>query len=399
MNLCLFTSNYPYGNSEPFIDNEINHLSKRFNKIYVFSFKEKTQLEKTLPNNVELVSLSKVYHRRKILKSNFLITIKVIFQEINANGLFKSNLTFKISNFLRLLSISDSLATWFEKYNLDNFINYSYWLDDWATVLSILKRKNIISAFICRAHGFDLYNYRTKYKVINYRRFQLENVNKVVTVSKDGCSYLKMAYMKYSDKFFHSYLGTNDYGLSIYRPSKKLKILTISRLVPLKRINLLVQILNNITIDLEWVHFGDGELKNELKNNIKLLPKNISVELRGRRENKEMMNFIKNNHFDVFINISEFEGLPVSIMEAISFGIPVFATNAGGTNEIVNSRTGKLFDVNLNKMDLSNSLNNFFKTKYSKEDFRLKVRKYWKENFDSNKNYKKFIDRFLLIDN
>ena len=32
MNLCLFTSNYPYGNSEPFIDNEINHLSKKFNK-------------------------------------------------------------------------------------------------------------------------------------------------------------------------------------------------------------------------------------------------------------------------------------------------------------------------------------------------------------------------------
>ena len=180
MNLCLFTSNYPYGNSEPFIDNEINHLSKKFNKIYVFSFNEKTPLKKTLPYNVELVTLSKDYQRRKILKSNFLIFIKVTFQEINANGLFNSNLTFKISNFLRLLSISESLATWFEKYNLDNFINYSYWLDEWATVLSILKRKNIISAFISRAHGFDLYNYRTKYKVINYRRFQLENVNKVL---------------------------------------------------------------------------------------------------------------------------------------------------------------------------------------------------------------------------
>ena len=31
--------------------------------------------------------------------------------------------TFKISNFLRLLSISESLATWFEKYNLDNSVN------------------------------------------------------------------------------------------------------------------------------------------------------------------------------------------------------------------------------------------------------------------------------------
>ena len=399
MNLCFFTSNYPYGNSESFIDNEINHLSKNFNKIYVFSFNEKKPLEKTLPYNIELVSLSNANDRRKILKSNFLIILKVIFQEINSNGLFNSNLTFKISNFLQLLSISESLAVWFEKYNLDNFVKYSYWFDEWATVLSILKRKNIIDTFISRAHGFDLYNYRSTNKVINFRRFQLENVNKVVTVSKDGSSFFKMAYMKYSDKFFHSYLGTKDYGQSIYRPSKKLKILTISRLVPVKRINLLVEILYNITIDLEWVHFGDGDLKNEFKNNIKLLPTNISVDLKGEWKNKEMMNFIKNNHFDVFINISESEGLPVSIMEAISFGIPVFATNAGGTNEIVNSRTGKLFDVNLNKMDLSNSLNNFFKTKYSKKDFRFKVREYWKENFDANKNYKKFIDKFLLIDN
>ena len=177
-----------------------------------------------------------------------------------------------------------------------------------------------------------------------------------------------------------------------------MKILTISRLVPVKRINLLVEVLNNITIELEWVHFGGGELKNELKNNIKLLPTNISVDLKGEWKNKEMMNFIKNNHFDVFINISESEGLPVSIMEVISFGIPVFATNAGGTNEIVSSRTGKLFDVNLNKMNLSNSLNNFFNSKYNEENFRLKVREYWQENFDANNNYKKFIDRFLLID-
>ena len=129
---------------------------------------------------------------------------------------------------------------------------------------------------------------------ISLKAASFENVNKVVTVSKDGCSYLKMAYMKYSDKFFHSYLGTNDYGLSIYRPSKKLKILTISRLVPVKRINILVEVLNNITIELEWVHFGGGELKNELKNNIKLLPTNISVDLKGEWKNKEMMNFIKN---------------------------------------------------------------------------------------------------------
>ena len=35
------------------------------------------------------------------------------------------------------------------------------------------------------------------------------------------------------------------------------------------------------------------------------------------------------NDFDLFVNMSLSEGIPVSIMEAISFGIPIIATNVG----------------------------------------------------------------------
>lgn len=40
-------------------------------------------------------------------------------------------------------------------------------------------------------------------------------------------------------------------------------------------------------------------------------------------------------HFDVFVNVSPSEGLPLSIMEACGCGIPVIATDVGGTHEIV----------------------------------------------------------------
>ena len=45
---------------------------------------------------------------------------------------------------------------------------------------------------------------------------------------------------------------------------------------------------------------------------------------------------------DIFINVSSSEGLPVAIMEAISFDIPIIATNVGGTSEIVTPETGIL---------------------------------------------------------
>lgn len=58
------------------------------------------------------------------------------------------------------------------------------------------------------------------------------------------------------------------------------------------------------------------------------------------------------NDFDLFVNMSLSEGIPVSIMEAISFGIPIIATNVGGNAEIVNDETGVLIPVNIDQAAL-----------------------------------------------
>ena len=54
------------------------------------------------------------------------------------------------------------------------------------------------------------------------------------------------------------------------------------------------------------------------------------------------------------MNVSESEGIPVSIMEASSFGIPVIATNVGGVGEIVeNGYNGLLLNKDFLNRDLS----------------------------------------------
>ena len=47
-------------------------------------------------------------------------------------------------------------------------------------------------------------------------------------------------------------------------------------------------------------------------------------------------------HIDLFINTSSSEGVPVSIMEALSVGIPIIATDVGGTKEIVTKTTARI---------------------------------------------------------
>ena len=86
----------------------------------------------------------------------------------------------------------------------------------------------------------------------------------------------------------------------------------------------------------------------------------------------------------------------LSIIESISFGIPVFATDAGGTKEIVTSLTGVLFKNDINIQFLSSSLDNFFDSEFCQKNFRLQVRKFWLENFSAEKNYTNFIKEHLF---
>ena len=51
-NLCFFTSSFPYGYGETFIESEITYLAQSFKKIYLFPLCKKDHLRK-LPDNVE----------------------------------------------------------------------------------------------------------------------------------------------------------------------------------------------------------------------------------------------------------------------------------------------------------------------------------------------------------
>ena len=85
--------------------------------------------------------------------------------------------------------------------------------------------------------------------------------------------------------------------------------------------------------------------------------------------------------------------LPRFAIEAISFGIPIIATNVGGTNEIVNQTTGILIDKNFKPIQLAKIVDDFsvHNKKYSHEV----IRNFWLENFHFEKNYNKFIEQLL----
>jgi glycosyltransferase involved in cell wall biosynthesis len=167
-------------------------------------------------------------------------------------------------------------------------------------------------------------------------------------------------------------------------------VVSVSYVKPVKRVLLIARMLqeyaeknpNNI---ISWTHFGDGEQYEELKTITNSMA--IKVKLQGMRSNAEVLEFYQENHVDLFVNLSISEGVPVSIMEAISFGIPVLATDSGGTKEIVTKNVGSLIKVDFTYPEFSKAL------KESRAKLRREVLEYSRLNYCSSTNYPDFIKR------
>ena len=89
--------------------------------------------------------------------------------------------------------------------------------------------------------------------------------------------------------------------------------------------------LKNRGINLKLILLGDGENRNALTTMIRDSQAEEYIEMPGVVKNVE--NYLQNA--DLYVSASKTEGLPLSILEAMATGLPVVATNAGGTKDIV----------------------------------------------------------------
>ncbi len=128
-----------------------------------------------------------------------------------------------------------------------------------------------------------------------------------------------------------------------------------------------------------------------LQQQLQQLPANLTVHLTGAITNREVIGHYLHHPVDIFVNVSASEGLPVSIMEAISFNIPVIATNVGGTNEIVTSESGVLLDPHFSAQELANQIVRVYEHKKTVSI----LAGYGKKKFNAGKNYPRFISQIL----
>lgn len=388
--LFLFTDSFPYGRFEPYLEDEIILLSKLFKKVFVFPINTDLPFSREVPGNFIVVNIHQEVKSKKIqfIKSLSLL-YKLFYQEKKSLALrnFKTTLRIAYNAYCYCCAI--------ESYIINNQLEkqysitgYSYWFYQWSLINSILRAKGVLSYAFSRAHSYDLYDY-IKYNW--FAHFKVKYLDKVYPVSKHGTEYLKQKHSTHGSKIETNYLGTYDFGINTnIKNGNDLVICSCSAVRDIKRIDIIIRALCGVKLNVKWFHFGDGPLYTETKNLAeKILPENIKTQFFGHVPNKDIIRFYQENRVDLFINVSEKEGLPISLVEAISFGIPVIGPQIFGIPEIVNSSTGILLPHGFTYNHITSIINEFPFTNKTSESFRLQTREYWKENFDKNKNLQK----------
>ena len=269
-------------------------------------------------------------------------------------------------------------------------------------MFAMLLRKELKTdnKIISRAHRYDLYEEFRKNKYIPCRELLIKNLDAVYPCSEDGTCYLQSRFPKYKNKIKTRFLGTLGCGQKKYNKEDELRIVSCSNVVPVKRLDLIVETLQHILdINIKWTHFGDGIMMNQIKEMSRELPENIKIDFRGNVKNSDLLEVYKNNQFDLFLNVSLSEGIPVSIMEALSFGIPCIATDVGGTKEIViDGYNGWLLKKDFKEEQLVNIIRNYCNLN-NEQILKLRECAYesWKEKYNAKKNYTTFVDKLQKI--
>jgi glycosyltransferase involved in cell wall biosynthesis len=117
-------------------------------------------------------------------------------------------------------------------------------------------------------------------------------------------------------------------------PDGTRSIVCVGRLSPEKGQKWLVQALSQLDQQEQPVHLvliGDGDSRGDLQEQVLQLGLTEQVHLLGAR--KDVPDWLP--HFDLFVLPSAWEGVSLALLEAMAAGLPVIATESGGTPEVV----------------------------------------------------------------
>lgn len=404
--LIFLTGGFPFGKGETFIENEIEELSSGFEEIIIIAHDVNSVDYRKVPKNI---TIKRINYELPFLRK--LLFFPVFFSKLFWKELYRIIFIYKktlsigiLKTMINSLQNSKRLSKYYNHYvtinKEHNVFYYSYWCNDSALALAFLKTSNQEVKTFSRLHRWDLYFEESNYNYLPFRKFICDDLDAVFSISQDGIDYIQETWkITNLSNIRLSRLGILNNRKPICQIDDHFKLVSCSNLIPVKRIDLILESLKFLkSRSWEWIVIGDGPQREYIEENISFLPRSSSIRMMGRIPNKDIYKLYEKEKPDLFINLSSSEGIPVSIMEAMSFGIPVIATDVGGTREIVNNKNGILLEANPFPIEVAQKIDDFISLNQNERKIKRRAAfESWNDNYSAKTNYNEFIDQVFNL--
>ena len=384
--LFLFTVSFPFGFEESFLEPEVPYLAQAFDEVTVVPMwvTDAARL-RVVPANVK-VEVPVIRGNTRNDKNGFkagralgkylrdFLSNHVLFSRKRLRAWARS---FYLTNCLLNSPVIRRVEASFRPGDLC----YFYWGIGSANLAPFWKGK---VKMVTRFHATsDLW----EEKWGNYtplRRQVAAAIDKAVFISDAGRDYFAARYP--GCEMLVSRLGSVDHGESSRSTDGVLRVVSCSHVIPVKRVALILEALERASrqVRIAWTHIGTGKDLDAIRKRAEALRSDrFEAVFTGQMAHEAVFEYYKTHPVDLFINMSSSEGIPVSVIEAISFDIPCIATDVGATREVVTAETGMLVPGNCNAEEAARAV-------LSVADGHFSPRRFWMENYDSDRNDRRF---------
>lgn len=275
---------------------------------------------------------------------------------------------------------------------------YAYWMYYEAYAAALSKEKRPGLRMIARGHAFDIDPARNALNPYLMKTYIAKQADGLYLISH----YAKEQFLSYMDgQALAEKLQVVGVG-SLGGPTGKtpqppmeaegvLAVVSCATISPVKQVHVLIEALAGWQgMPLRWLHMGGGpgaEAAQAMAH--EKLDKNprVAFALAGPLSHRQVEERYENQGFDVFVNTSRMEGVPVSVMEAMAYGIPVIAPAVGGMGELVNTgKTGFLYPAEGGASAVGAALAQFAALPpQSIAEMRLAARQKWQQEYQNQR--------------
>ena len=220
----------------------------------------------------------------------------------------------------------------------------------WERAYSKAKISESFDEFQVKNYGFSI---SLQKKV---RSFSIKKSDIVVTPSQHLKNFILNLGFKNKIEIINNGVFIPEENTNIFT-NDQINITIVSRLVSHKNIEKIIRAISDLNDPLIYLNIiGDGPELNQLQK-ISLKSNNKDNIIFHGKLNRDDINhiFLKS---DIYVQASNYEGLPHSLLEAMSYGIPVLCTPVGECKEILgNEERGYILDLPVSKNNIKSKIN------------------------------------------